>query len=128
MANPSTSSFSSSLLKKLRRKPNPYTQDDATKTARMNTTTNTNTNTSTDTDSLPDASDTLAEARQAAGRDPVTGKLPPGQTAPTRDPQRYYQSYDQFIEDMIQRRDGQRMEYYAPERRIEEFYAGGARD
>jgi hypothetical protein len=120
MANPPTSSFSSSFLKKLRRKQNPYTQEEATKT--------TNTNTSTSTESNPDATDTLAEAREAAGRDPVTGKLPSGQTAPTTDPQRYYQTYDAFVEDMIRRRNGQRGEYYAPERRIEEFYAEHVRD
>jgi hypothetical protein len=111
-----------------------------------------------------EASNLLAEARQVAGRNPVTGRRPAGATGPamseTRGPvaeisrqtvaapsqaadpkiayierakqngQRPYESYEAFVQDMIAKRSGNAVEseYYAPERTVEEFYAGGVRD
>jgi hypothetical protein len=111
-----------------------------------------------------EAADLLAEARQVAGRDPITGRRPPGATGPSAgerrlpvaappqqpvaappqaaDPkaayierakqngQRPYESYEAFVQDMVAKRSGNvvESEYYAPERTVEEFYAGGVRD
>ncbi|KAF1945218.1 hypothetical protein EJ02DRAFT_419747 [Clathrospora elynae] len=108
--------------------------------------------------------DLLAEARQLAGRDPVTGKRHAymiAQTASERqqhlaevrqsatDERTAYrdraaktqqtpgQRYDLFVQEMVAKRDGDAValravrggaEYYAPERRVEEFYAERVRD
>jgi hypothetical protein len=50
--------------------------------------------------------------------------------------QRPYESYEVFVQEMVAKRTGDatalrvargRSEYYAPERRVEEYYAGGGR-
>ncbi|CAO2654757.1 Nn.00g114900.m01.CDS01 [Neocucurbitaria sp. VM-36] len=111
------------------------------------------------------SSDFLAEARQLAGRDPVTGRRRPdvgGRTASERsfssernslaelrqveeEERTAYQSraaaskqttgsrYELFVQESRKRREAEDriraarggLEYYAPERQLEEFYSGG---
>ncbi|KAF1846731.1 uncharacterized protein K460DRAFT_129195 [Cucurbitaria berberidis CBS 394.84] len=108
------------------------------------------------------SSDLLAEARQVAGRDPVTGRRRADMVGPTaseraslaelrqvdEEERTAYQdraaaskqttgsNYDLFVQEAIKKREVEAsiraarggIEYYAPERRVEEFYAGGVRD
>ncbi|KAH7398279.1 hypothetical protein BKA66DRAFT_452759 [Pyrenochaeta sp. MPI-SDFR-AT-0127] len=114
------------------------------------------------------ASDLLAEARQVAGRDPVTGRLRAdlvSQTASERslsnernpladlrqvekEERTAYQNravaskqttgnkYELYVQEALAKREEEArvraarggIEYYAPERRLEEYYSGGVRD
>lgn len=154
MAGISITSTTSSFFNKLRGKSNPYEKAYRTQSYIAPPS---HTNLSQPS-TRPDP-DFVAEARQAAGRNPVTGrrhaeatsqaslqqKLPPqssGQTASEQKaaylawaaqrPQergKPYGSYEEFVREMIEKRDGRRecgsgsSSYYAPERRMEEYYA-----
>ena len=158
MAVISITSTASSFFNKLRGKSNPY--EKAYRTQSYIAPTN-HTNLSQPS-AAPDT-DLLAEARQAAGRDPVTGRRhteladqtsvqpqtlshSPRQTTAEQKaaylawaaqrPQergRPYGSYEEFVQEMTEKRDGRReaggalSSYYAPERRVEEYYSEGVR-
>ncbi|EOA87023.1 hypothetical protein ACJQWK_09149 [Exserohilum turcicum] len=161
MAGLSVTSTASSFIKKLCGKSNPY---EKAYRAQSNTTSaiqTTNPPTSTRTDNHHDL---LAEARQAAGRDPLTGRkttrIPdptsterypardtPAQTAAAhkaaylawaaQNPEERgtpYASYEEYVQEMLEKRHGGRdavrseTSYYAPERRVQEYYAERVRD
>jgi hypothetical protein len=149
MAGMSVSSTASSFFNKLRGKSNPY--EKAHRPQSYNTTSTQTTN-NTPSNVRPN-NDLLAEAREAAGRDPVTGRrrahlahqtlnqqqpalhgpkqTPTEQRAAQRSQERAqpYSSYEEFVQEMIERRDGKReatdgaSSYYAPERRVQEYYS-----
>ncbi|KAH7068969.1 hypothetical protein BKA63DRAFT_421952 [Paraphoma chrysanthemicola] len=106
-----------------------------------------------------EAHDLLAEARQVANRDPVTGRPLPQPTVlhqtasetnrlgPSQERSAYLNRamqstqtmgsrYELFAQEERRRRDEEirlirargGVEYYAPERSVSEFYAGGVRD
>ncbi|USP75953.1 hypothetical protein yc1106_03227 [Curvularia clavata] len=154
MTGISITSTASSFFNKLRGKSNPYEKSYRTQSYVAPTS-----HTNLSPPSAHPDTDLLAEARQAAGRDAVTGrrqveatnqtfvqKQPPlqssGQTASEQKaaylawaaqrPQergKPYGSYEEFVQEMIEKRDGRReagdgsSSYYAPERRVEEYYS-----
>jgi hypothetical protein len=150
MAGLSITSVLLSPINKLRGKSNPYQKPR-------------HANNIPDPADTPNSNDLLAEARQAAGRDPVTGRRTPKtsskkankQQLPLEQQQRAaieqkaaflawaakhpqaagrpYESYEAFVQEMVAKRTGNveprgAMGYYAPERRVEEYYSRGVRD
>ena len=159
MTGISVTSTAVSFLNKLRGKSNPY--EKAHPTQSNITLPN---NTANQPRNAVPQHDLLAEAREAAGLDPVTGRrrthvahqmLSQQQPAPygasqtpaeqkaaylawaAQRPQergRPYGSYEEFVREMIEKRDGRRdaagglSSYYAPERRVEEYYSQALRN
>jgi hypothetical protein len=165
MSGLSISSKPSSFFKKLRGKKNPYEKAPTAAFSPAPVSTATNTTgphiaLSNSERVIPlhpasprEAPDLLAEARQVAGRDPVTGRpridiasqgsgpqQPLAEPSQAADPKAAYierarqsgrvpyESYEVFVQEMVAKRVRGGSEYYAPERRVEEFYAGGVRD
>ncbi|EUC50735.1 hypothetical protein COCMIDRAFT_21751 [Bipolaris oryzae ATCC 44560] len=159
MTGVSVTSTAVSFLNKLRGKSNPYEKAHHTRSniTSPNDTTNQPRN-------IVPQNDLLAEAREAAGLDRVTGRrrthvavqtphqqqlavhgthqTPAEQKAAylawaAQRPQERgqpYGSYEEFVREMIEKRDGRRdpagglSSYYAPERRVEEYYYQAMRD
>ena len=154
----SITSTAPSFFNKLRGKSNPYE-----KTYRNQPNTTLTCQTTRQQPNARPENDLLAEARQATGRDPVTGRRraelagqtftqqssapqTSGQTAADQkaaylawaaqkphERGQPYSSYEEFVQEMIEKRDGRRQAvggpagYYAPERRVEEYYSEGVR-
>lgn len=155
----SVTSTAVSFLNKLRGKSNPYEKAYHT----QSNITSPNNTANQPRNAIPQ-NDLLAEAREAAGLDPLTGRRRTHvahQTLSQQQPISYgsrqtpaeqkaaylawaaqrpqergqpYGSYEEFVREMIEKRDGRRepaggfSSYYAPERRVEEYYSQALRD